>query len=201
MDIDRNALLDAVNDLIAEDDPRYKVEALDATFALGKLYPVRLARELSVLNALLDLRGSDEVSFENIKKLIDKKRDSVGKPPCWPELPPEKFDKTEYQRQPMAQRRERAGRAADIENSQRPERDKLRGNPRLEFERQVLASWGEGLSSQLEIARTASGGRLTRSQQDAIRTRYWESVDRTLDEREELVRKEMLKPAHQRRKV
>lgn len=201
MDIDRNALLDAVNDLIAEDDPRYKVEALDATFALAKLYPVRLARQLSVLNPLLDLRNSDPESYRNIQKLIDTKREGAGRVPCWPEAPQEKFDKTEYQRQLMAVRRERAGRAAEIENSQRPERDKLRGNPRLEFERQVLASWGDELDAQLEIARTASGGKLTKAQQDAIRTRFWENVDKTLSDREELVRKEMLKPLHQRRKV
>lgn len=188
MPVDKSALLDAVNDLIRDANPKVKVEAMDALFALTRRYPARLTDSLEVLNPLLDLRAEDPPAYEGVQRLIDSKRRAAGLPPCWPEPEPERFDKTEYQRQLMAQRRVRAGRALAIENYQRPERDRLMGNARLEFERRTLSSWGKRLDGILQKARVAEGGKLIRERQDEIRDAFWASVDAALDRAEQLVR-------------
>jgi hypothetical protein len=198
---DRANLLAAVNDLIADPNPVYKLEAFETVATLNRNYPVRLTGELAVLNPLLEIRISDAAKWANLQGFIDAKREVNGMEPLWPPEAPRKFDKTSYQRELMALRRARSGRAVEIENLQRPEGEKIRGVDRLEFERRQLAAWGQECKGQIEAARKHRGGHLTKDQTDLIRMRYWENLDKALDEREAAVRAELLKPAHKRRHV
>lgn len=201
MATDKDALLAAVNDLVKDADPSYKLAAMDAVFALRRNYPVSLTGELRALNALISLRQEDEEKYGAVQELIDDKRQALGFTPCWPEPTEVRFDKGEYQRQLMAIRRARSGRAVEIENAQRTEKDRLMGVARLEFERVTLAAWGERVKAAVERAKTAAGGTLPKAQQDAIRENTWKQIDAELDAREEAVRREFLKPVHQRQKV
>lgn len=201
MPTDREALLEAVNDLIHDPDPRLKKDALDAIAPVAKLYPVRLAGEMKVLNPLVVLRNTDQTAWEAVKKLIDKKRELGSLPVLWPEPGKPKFDIREYQRQLMAQIRERTSRACELENLQRSDRDRLIGNARLEFMRQTGLAWGKRRDALLASAAADAGRKLTKPEQDAIRDTFWATVDRELDERESAIRLELLKPVHQRRKI
>lgn len=201
MTTDKQALLAAVNDLVKDPDPGYKLAAMDAVSALRRNYPVVLSGELRVLNPLLGLRTDEPEKYGAVQELIDQKREELGFKPCWPEPEATQFDKVECQRQLMAKRRARSGRAVDIENAQRGEKDRLIGNARLEFERVTLANWGERVRQAVENAKTAAGGKLPKKEQDAIRDAIWRRIDEELDEREEAIRRELLKPVHQRQKV
>lgn len=198
---DVQSLLTAVNTLIATDRHHFMAEAIEAVAAMNTRYPVQFSGKLAVLNPLLRLRIEDDNSFEKVKQLVDSKRQVDGLPPVWPGPEKEKFDKVEYQRQLMATRRRIAKAALEIENAQRPERDRLIGTARLEFENKVLADWGAELERQIEEMRDEAGGRLPKEATGAFRKQYWANVEASLEERHELLRKELMKPVHLRRKV
>lgn len=198
---DIQSLLTAVNTLIATDRHHFMAEAIEAVAAMNTRYPVQFSGKLAVLNPLLRLRIEDDNSFEKIKQLVDSKRQVEGLPPVWPGPEKEKFDKVEYQRQLMATRRRIAKAALEIENAQRPERDRLIGSARLEFENKVLADWGAELERRVEAMRDEAGGRLSKEATSAYRKQYWASVEASLEERHERLRKELMKPVHLRRKV
>lgn len=200
MSVDKQALLESLQFLVSAEDPHGPVTSLEAVLRVARVHPVKLTGELSALNPLLQLALEDREAFEKCKALVDRKREAAGKPLAWPPEPPETFSKAEYQRQLMAKRRERSGRAVDIENLQRDERDKLVGSRRLDFENHQLKVWGEQLRKILAAARTDAGGSISKEHELAIRTKFWDGVDVALDEKEELVRREMMLPAHQRRK-
>ena len=80
----------------------------------------------------------------------------------------------------------------------RPERDKLVGNARLEFMNRQSAKWKEARDRFLTVAKDANGGSLTREQEDAALQQFWTAVDQDLARQEEVARREMLKPVHQR---
>jgi hypothetical protein len=151
-----------------------------------------LGYELEPLNALVELASSDPKGFEGVQELIDGKRRDKGLRAIWPDKSEERFDKVEYQRILMQERRRRTGRAVDIENMQRPEKDRLVGTKRLEFENRTLARWGEELQTLLDNARALNGGSLTRDQQRAIRDNFWSGVDQKLDDTESEVRRKRL---------
>lgn len=195
------ALLEAINHLIVEPNPQYPREALDALTQMRGRYPVKFTGTLAVLNPLLTLRDDDPVAFSRVQHLIDTKRGEAGLPPCWPAEEPEKFDRLAYQRRLMALRRERSGRSLAIENMQREERDKLVGSRRLDYENRQLSAWGEEADRRVAQAKQAAGGKITRDQINAVKQRYFESLEAELDEREAAVRAELLKPAHMRRKL
>lgn len=198
---DIQSLLTAVNTLIATDRHHFMAEAIEAVAAINTRYPVQFSGKLAVLNPLLRLRIEDANSFEKIKQLVDSKRQVEGLQPVWPGPEKEKFDKVEYQRQLMATRRRIAKAALEIENAQRPERDRLIGSARLEFENKVLADWGAELERRVEAMRDEAGGRLSKEATSAYRRQYWANVEASLEERRELLRKELMKPVHLRRKV
>lgn len=203
MTVDKQALLDAVNDLIADDAPRAKLEALDVVYEVSRRHPVKLTGDMAVLNPLLTLRREDELGWENVKTMIDAFRAKAGKPPCWPAPKPERFidRKNEYQRAFMLRKRERMLRASEIENLQREPHERLIGNARLDFERRVAAHWAELRDAALEKARLANGGKLSRDEAADIRDAFWGRVDAELDAKEEAVRRELLKPKHMRHKI
>lgn len=203
MSTDKRALLEAVNDLIQDHAAAIKVTALDEVAKLKRRYAIKLTGELAILNPLLNLMSDDPDAWEQVKRLIDIKRALLDFEPLWPAPKKVTFAdrKNEYQAKLMARIRERANRAVEIENMQRPERDRLIGNARLEFMRLTTNKWGKERDEKIAAAKTAAGGRLTKAQIDAIRDKFWQSVDEMLDEKEALVRKEILKPAHQRHHI
>lgn len=198
---DQQLLLDAVNTLIATTQPEYVADAISALAGMNMRYPVVFSGDLKVLNPILELRVHDIPTFERIQRLIDGKREDKGLPPIWPAPDREKFNKVAYQRKLMATRRRLARSALEIENAQRPERDRLIGSARLDFENRVLSEWGAALDKKLDQLRLEVGGSLSRDQATAVRNEHWEAVERELDERFERLRQEQLKPAHMRRKV
>lgn len=52
-----------------------------------------------------------------------------------------------------------------------------------------------------EAMRDEAGGRLSKEATSAFRKQYWANVEASLEERHELLRKELVKPVHLRRKV
>ncbi len=201
MSVDKQSVLEAVNDLIADPDPRPKVEALDVVFEVSNRHPVKLAAGMAVLNPLLRLRRENPQGWEGVKTLIDTKRAIKGLKPCWPAPEPESFDKPEYQRQLMAERRERPRRAVDLENMQRPAHAQLRGKPRLEYMDRTFAKWAAKRDRHLEACAEQKGSKLTREEAAQARDDFWRTVDRRMDEAEAAIRRELLKPMGQRRKV
>jgi len=202
MSTDKRALLEAVNDLIQDHAAALKVTALDEVAKLKRRYPIKLTGELAILNPLLNLMSDDADAWEQVKRLIDTKRALLEFEPLWPAPKKVTFAdrKNEYQAKLMARIRERANRAVEIENMQRPERDRLIGNARLEFMRVTTNNWGKERDARIAAER-AVAGKLTKPQIDAIRDKFWQSIDEMLDAKEMLVRKEMLKPAHQRQRI
>ena len=195
----KQELLNAINDLVQDDNPGVKLEAMSAISDMRRRYPVNLTGELSVLNPLLEL-DDDPERLEAVRALIDREREKLGKHPCWPETVAT-FDKNAYQRELMQQRRLRAGAAVEIENMQRPEKDQLRGSKRLDFENYALNLWGAELQARVDAARASHGGKLKREQVSAIRERYWTEIDEWLEVARGQIRSETMKATHQRRKI
>lgn len=108
----------------------------------------------------------------------------------WPPEEPDKFDRVANQRRIMAERRARSGRAAKIENASRSERNRLYGNARLEFERNVLNKWGRQLEASLNAARQRNGGTLSRETTQRIRAAFWADIDDQMSADEERLRRE-----------
>lgn len=152
---------------------------------------MRLAGELAVLNPILELMlAGDDQAFSQVALLIDARRTAAGLDLMWPPEEPDKFDRVANQRRIMAERRARSGRAAKIENASRSERNRLYGNARLEFERNVLNKWGRQLEASLNAARQRNGGTLSRETTQRIRAAFWADIDDQMSADEERLRRE-----------
>lgn len=195
---DKQLLLEAVNALIQSPQAHEWYDALTAAVPLAQRHPIKLSDGPAVLNPLLKLRLQDKIAYERVIGLVDQHRAKLGYDPLVPPVEPAGYDKVEYMREFMEQKRVRQRLAADTENLLRPERDKLVGNHRLEFMRRQSAKWKAQLDSHLQHAREASGGSLTKEQDRAARAAFWATIDRDLERRHEWARRESLKPPHQR---
>lgn len=188
--VDRQALLEAINHLVLDDDAEKKFHTITELAKLPATVPVRMTDEASCFNSMLDLARSDSQAYLKVLDLIDSKRIQRGWPPLRkPE--PEGFNRNEYQRDFMHQKRQRERRAVEIENMLRPARDKLIGNARLEFMRRASAKWKDRRDALVNAAREGSGGTLSKEQVTAILKRFWEQVDLELDEAEESMRRKL----------
>lgn len=153
---------------------------LDAVAIAGKL-PIKLTDVAAPMNPLLWLAQTNHADFERRLGILDQVRAQRGLPP----LMDSGFKKNPYMADFMSQGRHRRGRASALENLDRPDRDKLRGNARLEFERTVQATWKKQLDALVTKARSASpAGRLSKPDMDALRARFWAGVDTALEEKE-----------------
>lgn len=147
--------------------------------------PVRLTGDGAAMNPLLWLAQTDRPKFDAVLLRADELRIAAGADP----LRTYGFQKNAYQTEFMAQGRQRRGRASTLENLDRPERDKLRGAARLEFERVVQARWKQQLDALISKARVANGGTvLPKAAMDSLRSRFWAGVDTALDEKEAAAR-------------
>lgn len=180
---DKQALLTAINHLVLSERAETHYNLLESLLGLPVDTPVKLTDEAELLNALLELGREDRDAYGRVMELVDRKRVERGWTPLLkPE--PQGFNRNEYQRDFMYQKRQRERRAVEIENMLRPARDKLIGNDRLEFMRRTSARWKESRDKMMTAARQASGGTLTKDQVSAILKAFWERVDRELDEAE-----------------
>lgn len=188
----KQLLLSAVNLLINSPSAHELMSALEAAYSVARIHPVKLSGEAAALNPLLDLRVSDEQTYNNVLGLIETKRREIGYDPLVrPKI--DKFDKTEYMRAFMDRKRERQRRAAAIENMLRPDKDALRGRSRLDFMDRQSANWKKELDALLERSRQAHGGRLSKEQIEMIRDQFWSGVDEYLDKLEAEARSERMK--------
>ena len=156
-------------------------QALLATARLAKLHPVALTGEMAPLNHLVTLQTADPAAFARFMALVEKKRAMLGLSPL-EDVKEDRFDKQEYMKHFMAQKRQRTTQAADIENLVRGNRNPLRGIPRLEFMRVQAAKWNEELERRINAVReSGGGGRIPKEKLDALRTQFWAWVDSQLD--------------------
>lgn len=191
--IDTKTLLAPVNLLVTDPAAPNLYSAMMKVSELPPEIQVELTGEAASLNALLDLFRRDREAFWSVVDLIDRKREARGWPPLRKKEAPKGFDKVEYQRMFMDQKRQRERRAAAIENMLRPERERLIGNPRLEFMRVQSGRWRKLRDSMVNAAREANGGHLSKEATQAILAQFWEKVDRELDLKEEDARRAGLK--------
>lgn len=159
---------------------------LRKAIALAGQLPIKLTGDAASMNPLLWLANHDRAAFNTRMEIIDTLRVKRSLAP----LNAVGFDKNEYQANFMAQGRYRRSRASSLENSQRPARDKLKGQPRLEFERVAQAHWKKQLDAQLATARKANGGTLAKDSFQSIVSRFWSAVDVALDEKEAQLRQD-----------
>src|SRR4051812_23821367 len=132
---EKQELLEAVTALITSPDAHELLDSLNSLYPLKRAgHPVALTGAAAVLNAMLRLRIADAPGYERVLDMIEMKRVALGYDTLRKGTAADKgYDKVEYMRQFMDQKRERQRLAATIENLRRPEKDQLVGNARLEF--------------------------------------------------------------------
>jgi hypothetical protein len=193
----RQALLEAVNLLIASPKAHQLYETVEGVAHLAARYPVRLANDADGVNALLDLRVKDQQAYERVIELIEGKRASLGYDPL--RSAKEGYNKTQYMREFMEQKRERERLAVEIENMLRGDKNKLVGMARLEFMRRQSARWKEQRDAFLERAKEkVKAPALSKDQMRAALAQFWQAVDEELEIRHKQVKTEMLKPTNKR---
>lgn len=177
----KEELVQAVNFLVLDPSAPQHFDALRSLLKVAAL-PVQFTGDLSLLNPLVELYRDDRDAFQRVLDLVDNKRSHQG----WPPLQERQtdFDRNEYQREFMHQKRARERRIAEIENMSRPERDRLIGTARLEFMRRQSNVWKKRRDALLEASRKAQGGTLSKEQTNKLLSQFWEQIDAELDEAE-----------------
>lgn len=200
MNPDRAALLAAVNKLVLSPTANDLYELLLEVIPPARRLGVRLVGEHADLNPLVDLAVSDPTGYANVMNLVEDRRTKAGLAPLdVARTEDAQFDKTDYMRDFMQQKRTRERKAADIENMMRPEGQKLAGRSRMDFMHAQSLKWKKERDELLTKSRQAQG-KLTRAQMRELLELYWSRVDAELDELERLAREESQKPAHMRAK-
>lgn len=164
----------------SEDAPRLYKNLTDAIGVSGTI-PLKLTGDAAAMNPLLWMAQDNFQKFTLLLERVDAIRVRANLLP----LQKQGFQNKPYMREFMAAGRLRRGRASDLENKDRPAKDKLRGTSRLEFERVVQAQWKKQLDSHLDKARQQTPtGRITKEVLTSITNRFWAGVDTSLDEKE-----------------
>ncbi len=195
-----HSLLDAVNCLITNDDAVEFFNALTAILPNARAFDARFTGTRAVLNPLVDLAVSDSEKFASVLDLIETKRAASGKPRLQQNTQPG-YDKTDYMRDFMQQKRDRERRAVEIENLMRKPTEQLSGRARLDFMQVQSGKWKAGRDAALAAAREHAGGkRLTKPQMQSVIAAFWAKVDKELDDLEELARHQVVTPINQRKR-
>lgn len=164
----------------SEDAPRLYKNLMDSIAVIGTI-PIKLTGDAAAMNPLLWMAQDNFQKFTLLFDRVDAIRVKASLPP----LQVRGFQNKPYMREFMAAGRLRRGRASDLENKDRPAKDKLRGTNRLEFERMMQAQWKKQLDGHLDRARQQTPtGRITKEVLTAITNRFWAGVDTSLDEKE-----------------
>lgn len=198
---DREALLEAVNRLVTDEGANHLYMILTEVIPMARRLGVRLHGDNAVLNPLVDLAVDHPTQYANVMNLVETKRSARGLPPLDDaRTKDDQFDKTDYMRDFMQQKRLRERKAAEIENMMRPDSAKLIGRTRLDYMQAQSNKWKKQRDELLAKARKEHG-RLTKEQMNALLKGFWQRIDDELEELEALARAELQKPAHQRGKV
>lgn len=188
---DKQGVLRAANALINDPFAEKLYATLMAVTKLPKHLPIGIVGDADVMNPLLNMYHSDRDGFDRVMAMVDARRTGAGMPALVPEEVEPGFDKREYQRVFMDQKRQRERRAVEIENLLRPERDKLIGIHRLEFMRHQSARWKTKRDEMVAAVKEVRGVQhLSKPELQAVLTKFWAQVDKELDALEaETVRK------------
>lgn len=182
---DKQGILRAANALINDPFAEKLYDTLTAVAQLPKHLPIGIVGDADVLNPLLNMYHADREGFDRIMSMVDAKRTAAGMPALVREVEELGFDKREYQRIFMDQKRQRERRAVEIENMLRPERDKLIGIHRLEFMRHQSARWKVKRDEMVSAVKAARGVKhLSKAALQEILASFWAQVDAELDELE-----------------
>lgn len=193
---EKQALLEAASALITSPEAHSLLEALDSIFPLARVgHPVGLSGDAAALNPMLRLRLKDVEAYGRVLDMVESKRLSLGYDSLRKGTAADRgYDKVEYMRQFMDQKRERQRLAAAVENIRRPERDKLVGNARLEFMRRQSMRWKELRDEAMEHARHQNGGTMTETLRKNTLDRFWTAVDDDLAAKMEAAKRAALTP-------
>ena len=187
--VDKDALLEPINFLVLDATaPRMFAVLMDVVKV--KQLPVKLMGDAAILNPLLALSREDEEAFDRVVALIDSKRAKRGWPPLKTD---EKFDRNEYQRDFMYQKRVRERRAADIENMNRTDRTRLIGTKRIEYMRTISNRWKKRRDELLDAERKRLDGTMPLETMRSLLEQFWARVDEELDALEAEARRQMMK--------
>ena len=180
----KQLVLEAANALLSRPDAPALYQQLVDVLSLPGKFKVKLADEASVLNPLLTMARNDRPRFDGVIALVEQKREASGLEPL--QAPKEnKFDKNEYQRLLMAERRVRMVKAADIENMRRPASGQLVGSARLDFMRRQQSKWMERFETLLQGA--FGPGPISKDDRAKTAAEFWATVDQELAESEAAV--------------
>ena len=201
MQPDREALLAAVNKLVLDSSADNLYNILLEVIPVARRLGVRLSGPNAVLNPLVDLAVEHPEKYANVMQLIETKRTDQGIAPLDQTRTTDgQFDKSEYMREFMQQKRERERKAVEIENLMRGEHDKLVGRARLDYMQAQSNRWKKDRDALLAKARASAGAGLSKDAMRTVLTGFWAKVDADLDELEKLARAESQMPANQRAK-
>jgi hypothetical protein len=175
-------LLDAANILLRSPEAESLYKTLRSVTALPPNLPIKLSGGYIDLNPLLTLFRHDPTKFGTLMDHVDTRREQLGVPRLQCEPVEVKFDKTDYQRDLMAERRRRQTRAAELENMKRPASEQLVGHAREDFMRMQQKRWTVRLEATLDTVRL--GKTMTKEARQQISARFWDTVDRETDESE-----------------
>lgn len=170
--------------LVKFEEAKGDYDILDEVLAKAGQLPVKLYNTSATwLNPLLFLYKEKPDVYQTVIQWVNSKRINKGFTPLVVEKPD--FDKTEYMREFMAERRSRERRLIAIENAQRAERDKLQSHSRDNYLRKVSAEWRAEKDKMLEAAMREKGGkRLTKVERQEVLRLFWETIDKRLDDME-----------------
>lgn len=188
-DNDRESLLSAVNALVRVDDGQPLYKAITELLPMASRMGAQFSGGNAVMNPLLRLAVSDPPKFARVVQLIEAKRTAAGLPPL---VPPEdtSYDKTEYMRDFMAQKRDRERRAAKLENLMRPHSSQLKGRSRVDFMQMQSARWKTQRDTLLEAAKASRGRPLRKEEIKELLAQFWGRVDQELNDLEAMAHAE-----------
>lgn len=196
MSFDMDDVKAAARRLVKGDDAEDQFKILDAVIRKAAGLPVKLTGRYTPMNPLLQLRQADSPTYDTVMGWVTDKRKQLNLPPLKDE---QSEVRREYMREFMAAKRQREGRAVEIENMLRSDNDRLRGTARMEFVRRQSAMWKKERDKLLAAERKAAGTEHIPSDvYSQTLKNFWANVDRQLDEMEELTREEMRRPLTQR---
>lgn len=181
----KSALVDAAHLLRRSDDAIDLYDMLTVAAPLVARFPLlRFVNDAEPLNALAKLKIGEPETYADIIALVERHRAEANLP-ALAQADGGKFDKAAYMQQFMEQKRLRQRRAAELENMQRSERDKLIGRARMDFMQRQSEIWKHERDAFIAKVREAAlPDRLTKEQSQVALNQFWDKVDRQLDELE-----------------